>query len=81
MDRNSLIVNDIFASIVALFVSRENLDLEPMNIIECQHRHDWPSWKEAIQAKLDSLSKRKVIESVMLSPHNVKLVGYKWVFF
>ena len=39
-DRNSLIVDDEFASIVALAVSRENLDLKPMNIIECQHRHD-----------------------------------------
>ena len=48
LDRNSLIVNNEFTSIVALAVSRENLDLEPMNIIECQHIHDWPSWKETI---------------------------------
>ena len=68
LDRNSLIVNNEFTSIVALAVSRENLDLELMNIIECQHRHDWLPWKEAIQAELDSLSKQKVP------------VGYKWVF-
>ena len=48
LDRNSLIIDDEFASTVALIVSRENLDLEPMNIIECQHIHDWPSWKETI---------------------------------
>ena len=56
------------------------MDQESMNIIECQHRHDWPSWKELIQAKLDSLSKRKAFGPVVLISHNVKLVGYKWVF-
>ena len=41
-DRNSLIIYDEFASTVVVTVSRENIDLEPMNIIECQHRYDWP---------------------------------------
>ena len=40
LDRNSLIIDDEFASTVALAVSRENLDPKPMNIIECQYRYD-----------------------------------------
>ena len=40
LDRNLLIVDNEFASTVALVVSRRNLDPESMNIIECQHRHD-----------------------------------------
>ena len=48
MDKNSLIVDNEFTLTVALVVSRENLDPKPMNIIECQHGHDWPSWKQAV---------------------------------
>ena len=40
LDRNLLVVDDKFVSIVAFAVLRENMDPEPMNIIECRHRHD-----------------------------------------
>ena len=43
-----------------------------MTMIECYQIHDWSSWKEVIQAELDSLSKCKVFESVVLTPHNVE---------
>ena len=44
---------------------------------ECQHRKDWPKWKEYISKKLDSLEKREVFGSVVQTPEVVKLVGYK----
>ena len=47
---------------------------------ECRHRNDWPKWKEAMQAELNSLTKREVFGLVVQTPKNVKHVGYKWVF-
>ena len=72
LNRNLLIVNDEFASIVAFVVLGKHLEPEPMSINKCQHIHDWKSRKEAIEAKLDSLSKCNVIEPLVLTPHNVK---------
>ena len=37
-------------------------------------------WKEAIQAELNSLSKREVFGPVVQTPKGVMPVGYKWVF-
>ena len=47
---------------------------------ECRQRHDWPQWKDAIQAELSSLAKHKVFGLVVQTPKDVKPVGYKWVF-
>ena len=47
---------------------------------ECQHRKDWPKWKEYILTNLDSLEKWEVFGLVVQMPEVVKLVGYKWVF-
>ena len=47
---------------------------------ECQCRNDWPMWKEAIQAELNSLSKREVFGPVVQTSKGVMPVGYKWVF-
>ena len=41
-------------------------------INECQRREIWPKWKDAIQVKMDSLTKRKVFETVMPTPPNIK---------
>ena len=57
-----------------------NDDYEPHTVNECRQRHDWPEWKNAIQAELSSLAKRKVFGPVVQTPENVKPVGYKWVF-
>ena len=59
---------------------RNDEDLEPRNVEECRHRNDWPKWKEAIQTKLNSLTKRKVFGPVVQTPKDEKPVGYKWVF-
>ena len=43
-------------------------------------RADWPKWKDAIQAELDSLTKRQLFGPVVLTPPSVKPIGHKWVF-
>ncbi|KAL6328034.1 hypothetical protein AAG906_033301 [Vitis piasezkii] len=53
-------------------------DPKPRNVEECRHRNDWPKWKEAIQAELNSLTKQKVFGLVVQTPEDVKPVGYKW---
>ena len=47
---------------------------------ECLHRNDWSKWKEAMQAKLNSLTKREVFGPIVQTLENVKPIGYKWVF-
>ena len=47
---------------------------------ECLHRNDWSKWKEAMQAKLNSLTKREVFGPIVQTLKNVKPIGYKWVF-
>ena len=41
---------------------------------------DRPQWKDAIQAELASLNKRKVFTEAIPTPPNVFPVGFKWVF-
>jgi Reverse transcriptase (RNA-dependent DNA polymerase) len=47
---------------------------------ECMHRNDWPKWKDAMKAELDSLEKRNIFGPIILNPENVNSVSYKWVF-
>ena len=79
MNRSSTHVDDIFAYSVAHEII-EHDDIEPRSVAECQNRADWPKWKVAIQAELDSLTKRQVFGPVVLTPPSVKPVGHKWVF-
>ena len=55
MNRSSTHVDDIFAYSVAYEII-EHDDIEPHFVAECQNRADWPKWKDAIQAELDSLT-------------------------
>ena len=77
---NITVVDDIFASTTALIISNDNMDPEPKPIVECQKCLDWVRWKQAIEVELESLNKRKVFGSIVRTPQNVILVGYKWVF-
>ncbi|KAL0389056.1 UNVERIFIED_CONTAM: Copia protein [Sesamum calycinum] len=77
--RKEIKMNDIFAYSVAVEIMDED-DNDPQTMEECQHRNDWKSWKKAIQDELDSLNKREVFGSIILTPKGVKPVGYKWVF-
>ena len=77
---NNIVINNIFAFQVTSNIIRNDKDLEPRNVEECQHRNDWTKWKEAIQVELNSLTKREVFGLVIQTPKDVKSVGYKWVF-
>ncbi|KAK4380786.1 hypothetical protein Sango_3031000 [Sesamum angolense] len=79
-NRNKVIVDDIFAYNVALNVIHDNEDHEPKSIQECRQRNNWPQWKDAIEAELNSLAQRKIFEPIIHTPEDVKPVGYKWVF-
>ncbi|GJW52752.1 disease resistance CC-NBS-LRR class family protein [Tanacetum coccineum] len=74
------IIDDKFCYNVACDIMNGNDDPEPTSVIECQSRHDWNKWKEAMQAELNSLNKRKVFGRIVLTPEVVKPVGYRWVF-
>ena len=50
MDRNNIVINNIFAFQVTSDIIRNYEDLKPRSVEECRHRNDWPKWKEAIQA-------------------------------
>ncbi|BBG98890.1 Disease resistance protein CC-NBS-LRR class family [Prunus dulcis] len=77
--RNEMIIDDIFAFSVAAEIIKDD-DIEPCSINECTQRQDWPKWKDAIQAELNSLEKRSVFGHIIPTPPNVNPVGYKWVF-
>ena len=65
-DRNKIVVDNIFSYKVALDITRSNdNEYEPQTVDECQRRNDWPMWKEAIQAELNSLSKSEVFGPVV----------------
>ena len=42
---------------MAIDIIRNYEDPKVKTMNECQHRKDWPKWKEYIQKKLDSLEK------------------------
>jgi hypothetical protein len=71
LDRNKTVVDNIFLFKVAFNITRSNDDIEPQSIEECRPRNDWPMWKEAIQAELNSLAKREVFGLVVQAPEGV----------
>jgi hypothetical protein len=76
-DRSTTIINPCFSTIIA-----ENFLANPNHktMIECKGRLDWNKWKEAIEAKLNSLKKRKVFTDVIPTPPRIFLVRFIWVF-
>jgi hypothetical protein len=79
-NRQKVNVDDAFAYHIALDVINDCEDHEPKSIKDCRQSENWPKWKEAIEAELNSLHKRKVFGPVVRTPEGVKPVGYKWVF-
>jgi hypothetical protein len=63
-DREKINVDIYFAEQIA-----QNIDLEPepKSMKECKKHSDWPKWKEAICAELNSLKKRQMFGSVNLT--------------
>ena len=64
-----------FSYFVSKEVDEESDDPEPKSISECQERHEWTKWKDAIQVELDSLNKREVFGPIIITPEVVKPVG------
>ncbi|KAK2389045.1 putative mitochondrial protein [Trifolium repens] len=79
-NRNNVNVDDVFAYKIALNIIIDNEDHEPRSIKDCRQSENWPKWKGAIEAELNSLHKRQVFGPVVRTPEGVKPVGYKWVF-
>lgn len=79
-NRHEIEVDDIFAFKIALESINDDEDQEPKSVKECAQRNDWPKWKDAMKAELNSLEKREVFGPVVRTPEGVKPVGYKWVF-
>ena len=77
---NTFVIDNIFSFQVATNIIRNDEDPKLETMDECQHRKDWPKWKEYILTNLDSLEKWEVFGLVVQMPEVVKLVGYKWVF-
>jgi hypothetical protein len=76
LDRNKIVVDNIFSFKIAFDITRSNNDVEPQSVEKCRRRNDWPMWKEAIQAKLNSLAKREVFGPVVQTPEGVSPIGY-----
>nr|GEU90436.1 retrovirus-related Pol polyprotein from transposon TNT 1-94 [Tanacetum cinerariifolium] len=74
------IIDEKFCYNVACDIINGNDDPEPTSLIECQSKHDWNKWNEAMQAELNSLNKQMVFGRNVLTPRVVKPVGYRWVF-
>ena len=77
LDRNKVVINNIFSFQVTLDIIRNYEDPEPQNVEECRNINDSPKWIEVMQAKLNSLMKRNVFGLVVQTPKGVKPVRYK----
>ena len=55
-NRSDIIIDNIFAFQVANIMRNDEYQ-EPKTLNKCQKMNDWPKWKEAIQTKLNSLTK------------------------
>jgi hypothetical protein len=75
-NRNEICVDEIFAYAIAIEVINEE-NYVSKTPEECMHRNDWPKWKDALKAELDSLEKRNIFGPVILTPKNINPVGYK----
>jgi Reverse transcriptase (RNA-dependent DNA polymerase) len=77
-DRNVFILNNDFIFNTALSFLSENSD--PSSVPECKLLTDWPLWKDAIAAELNSLLKRGVFGEPVSVPADSTLVGCRWIF-
>jgi hypothetical protein len=76
-DRKSTIINIYFAESIAEIIQN---DSNPKSMAKCKKRSNWNQWKDAIQAELASLSKRKVFTHAIPTTRGIFPVGFKWVF-
>jgi hypothetical protein len=76
-DHSATIVNSCFSTIIA---KNFLVDPDPKTMTECKGRSDWNKLKEAIEAELNSLKKRKVFTDVIPTPPRIFPIRFKWVF-
>jgi hypothetical protein len=76
-DRSTTIANLCFSTVIAEKILN---DPNPKTMTECKKHSNWNKWKEAIEAELNSLKKRKVFIEVISTPRRTFPVGFKWVF-
>ena len=62
LERDKIIIDDVFAFKVAFGITRSDDEFEPQTVEEYRHRNDWAMWKETIQTKLNSLAKHEVFD-------------------
>ena len=79
LDRKNTIVNNQFTFHVANSIasSEQNDEFNPLSVVECKRRADWPKWNEAIKTELDSFAKCEMLEIIVQTPKGVKPVGFK----
>ena len=68
MNRNKIVVDNVLAFKVALDIIRSDVDYEPQFVKICRRQNDWLLWKSAMQAELDSFTKRKIFGLNSLNP-------------
>nr|GEU70468.1 retrotransposon protein, putative, Ty1-copia subclass [Tanacetum cinerariifolium] len=73
-------IDEMFSYSVASDITSGDDDPEPNFVIDCQNRPDWDRWKDAMQAELNSLNKRRVFGPIVTTPRDVKPVGCRWIF-
>ena len=56
-NHNDIIIDNIFAFQVTMYIMRNDENQEPQIVDEFQKKKDWPKWKETIQTELNSLAK------------------------
>ena len=71
-NRNETRVDEIFAYAIAIDVLNKE-DYVPKTPEECMHNNDWPKWKDALNAELDSLEKHNVFGPVVQTPKDLTL--------
>jgi hypothetical protein len=76
LDHITTVVNSCFSTMVVDILN----DPDSKTVAECKQRSDWIKWKEAVEAKLDSLRKREVFSNVIHIPRRTYPIGFKWVF-
>jgi hypothetical protein len=54
--------------------------MDPKSLVECKRHLDWNKWKDAIETEINLLYKREVFLTILPTPLDIFLVGYKWCF-
>ncbi|KAL3700953.1 hypothetical protein R1sor_018975 [Riccia sorocarpa] len=78
LDRSTVQIDEEFCCYIAALLSTR--DHDPISIEEARKSTDWHEWRAAINAKLESMRKRRVFGVVQETPSGFNPVGYKWVF-